>query len=107
MSESTYTYARAHLAELWDRAVDDCEPVLIKRRGAADVALISAAELQSMRETLYLLASPANGIRLLTALQRAAAATLPATDIGALTSELGIETVEPVRRPGGRRRTAS
>ena len=71
MSETTYTYARAHLAELWDRVVGDRETVVIHRRGAEDVALISAEELSSMQETLHLLASPENGIRLLTALKRA------------------------------------
>ncbi len=67
--ETSYTYAREHLAELWDKATGDCEPVILKRRGHEDVALISAAELRSMTETLYLLRSPANARWLLEAMR--------------------------------------
>ncbi len=35
----SYTEARANLAALWDRAVDDREPVVLHRRGKEDVAL--------------------------------------------------------------------
>lgn len=66
--ETTYSHARANLATLWDRVVDDRETVIIKRRGAEDIALIAADELRSMEETLYLLSSPENGRRLRKAL---------------------------------------
>ena len=69
--ETTYTQARAHLAELFDRVTDDCETVIVKRRGAKDVALISADELSSLLETAYLLRSPKNAERLQTALEHA------------------------------------
>ncbi|MGH2611283.1 MAG: type II toxin-antitoxin system Phd/YefM family antitoxin [Tepidiformaceae bacterium] len=62
--ETSYTYARDHLAELWDKAISDCEPVIVKRRGHPDLALISADELSSLMETLYLLRSPENARRL-------------------------------------------
>jgi antitoxin YefM len=68
--ETSYTYARDHLAELWDKAVSDCEPVIVKRRGHPDLALISADELRSVTETLHLLRSPANAERLLRAVDR-------------------------------------
>lgn len=71
MIERTYTQARAELAALMDRAVDDRETVIIKRRGRESVALIAADELRSLQETAHLLRSPANARRLLTALQRA------------------------------------
>ncbi len=69
--QTTYTQARAHLASLLDRVTANREIVVIQRRGAEDVALISAAELNSLMETAYLLRSPANAERLLTALGRA------------------------------------
>lgn len=69
--QTTYTQARAHLATLLDRVTANREVVVIQRRGAEDVALISAAELESLMETAYLLRSPANAERLLTALGRA------------------------------------
>ncbi len=69
--QTTYTQARAGLAKLIDQVTRDREVVVIQRRGRDDVALISAAELTSLMETAYLLRSPANAERLLTALSRA------------------------------------
>ena len=68
--QTTYSHARANLASLLDAVDNDREVVLIQRRGHGDVALISADELESLRETAYLLRSPANAKRLLSALQR-------------------------------------
>ncbi len=69
--ETTYTEARANLARLWDRVVDDRETVIITRRGKPEVALIAADELASLEETAHLLRSPRNATRLLTALNDA------------------------------------
>lgn len=67
--QTTYTRARAHLAELLDEVVDNRETVVIRRRGREDVALIAAAELLSILETAYLLRSPKNAERLLRSLE--------------------------------------
>ncbi len=67
----TYTQARANLAALLDQATDDREIIIIQRRDKAAAALISADELTSLLETAYLMRSPANARRLLTALNRA------------------------------------
>lgn len=69
--ETTYTQARAHLAELCDRAANDRETVIIRRRSSGAVALIAADELESLAETAHLLRSPANAERLLASLARA------------------------------------
>ncbi len=69
--QTNYTQARANLAGLLDRVTHDREVVIIQRRGEEDVALISAAELSSLMETAYLLRSPRNAERLLSALGRA------------------------------------
>ncbi len=58
--ETSYTHARQNLAALCDTAVDDCETIIIHRRGRPDVALIAADELSSLLETLHLLSSPEN-----------------------------------------------
>ncbi len=71
MTEVSYTYARAHLAELCDKAIDDREPVVITRRNGESVALISADELSAMETTIHLLSSPANARRLFDALESA------------------------------------
>jgi antitoxin YefM len=69
--EFTYTSAREQLASLLDRVTKDREVVIIRRRGAEDVAMISADELASLTESAYLLRTPQNAERLLSALARA------------------------------------
>jgi antitoxin YefM len=69
--QTTYTQARASLATLCSQVADNREVAIIRRRGAADVALIAADELRSLLETVHLLQSPRNAERLLTALERA------------------------------------
>lgn len=68
--QTTYSQARAGLAKLLDRVAADREVVIIERRKGEAVALIAAAELESLLETAHLLRSPANARRLLTALNR-------------------------------------
>lgn len=70
-SRTTYSAARANLAKLMDQVVNDRGAVVITRRGAPDVALIAADELESLLETAHLLRSPANARRLLGALRDA------------------------------------
>jgi antitoxin YefM len=69
--QTTYSRARAGLAKLLDRVTADHEVIVIQRRGRDDVALISVSDLDSLTETVYLLRSPKNAERLLTALDRA------------------------------------
>ncbi len=69
--QTTYTQARANLASLWDEVTTNREVVIIERRGAEAVALISASELVGLMETAHLLRSPKNAERLLRALARA------------------------------------
>jgi len=69
--QTTYTQARAELAKLLDQVTHNREVVVIQRRGEEEVAMIAASELTSLMETAYLLRSPANAERLLSALGRA------------------------------------
>ena len=69
--EVTYTHAREQLAGLLDRVIKDREVIVIHRRGSEDVAMIAADELAGLTETAYLLRSPENAQRLLSALGRA------------------------------------
>ena len=66
----TYTEARANLARLWDEAIDNREPIIIRRRGKENVVMLAADELAGLIETAHLLRSPRNAERLLTALAR-------------------------------------
>ena len=68
---TTYTRARAMLAAICDEVIENREPVIIRRRGKEDVALVAAADLSSLLETAHLSASPANARRLNRALRDA------------------------------------
>lgn len=69
--EMSYTNSRGNLASVLDRVFDDQEIVIVRRKGARDVALVPASELAGLMETVHLLRSPRNARRLLTALWRA------------------------------------
>jgi len=86
--ETTYAHARNHLAALCDAATADREVVIIHRRDAEDVALISADDLVSLLETAYLLRSPQNAQRLLAALKRAEGRTVPPQSVEQLRGEI-------------------
>ena len=68
-TETSYTELRENLASYLARVVDDREVVVVKRRGAGDVALIALDELEGLDETAHLLRSPANAKRLLESLR--------------------------------------
>ncbi len=90
--EFTYTSAREQLASLLDRVTKDREVVIIQRRGSEDVAMISADELASLTETAYLMRSPQNAQRILSALARALKNEGQAMSIDELRQEVGLET---------------
>jgi len=92
--EFTYTSAREQFASLLDRVTKDREVVIIQRRGAEDVAMLSASELASLTETAYLLRSPQNAERLLSALGRALKNQGKAQSMDDLRREVGLETEE-------------
>ncbi len=78
--ETTYTFARGTLALLCDEVAETRKPFIIRRRGARDVALIAADELESLIETAHLLRPPKNAQRLLAAFQRARSKKLKAPE---------------------------
>ena len=88
---TTYTQARDGLAKLLDQVTHNREVVVIQRRGEEEVAMIAASELESLMETAYLLRSPVNAERLLTALGRALKGEGDVKTIAALRNEVSIE----------------
>ena len=92
--ETTYTQARKNLATYCNQVASTREPVIIHRRGADDVALISVDELNSLSETAHLLRSPKNAQRLLRALNRALNDDTPPQSIEELQRESGIGSEE-------------
>ncbi|GAP21516.1 type II toxin-antitoxin system Phd/YefM family antitoxin [Leptolinea tardivitalis] len=89
--QTTYTQACARLAKLLDQVTYDREVVLIQQRGKEEAAMIAAFKLASLSETAYLLRSPANAERLLTALGRALKNDLKPMSVEELRRETGIE----------------
>jgi antitoxin YefM len=74
-----------------NRVVSDRDTVIIRRRGSEDVALIAAAELNSLMETAHLLRSPRNAERLTIALERARRAEMAPETVESLRRELGLD----------------
>lgn len=70
MKTMSYTESRKRYAEVLDSVVNDREEVVITRAGHEPVVILSLADFESLRETAYLLRSPANARRLLDAMQR-------------------------------------
>lgn len=70
MKTMSYTESRARYAEVLDSVTDDREEVVITRAGHEPVVIVSLADYESLRETAYLMRSPANARRLLDAVER-------------------------------------
>ena len=68
MKTTTFSAARANLAATFDAVIDDAEEMVITRSGHEPVVVLSLREYESMRETNYLLKSPANAELLLEAI---------------------------------------
>lgn len=87
--ETTYSQARAQLKSLMDRAVEDREVIVVRRRGGEAVALIAADELAGLMETAHLLRSTKNAERLLAALNRARSGQVEPTTVEKLKQGVG------------------
>lgn len=70
MKTMSYTESRARYAEVLDSVVADREEVVITRAGHEPVVIVSLDDYESLRETAYLMRSPANARRLLDAMER-------------------------------------
>jgi antitoxin YefM len=70
MKTMSYTESRARYAEVLDSVTDDREEVVITRAGHEPVVIVSLEDYESLRETAYLMRSPANARRLLDAMER-------------------------------------
>lgn len=70
MDAITYTAARANLASTMDRVCNDHEALIITRNGEQSVVMLSLEDYKVLEETAYLLRTPANARRLLSAIAR-------------------------------------
>ncbi|EGJ33156.1 PhdYefM prevent-host-death family protein [Moorena producens 3L] len=67
MQSISYTSARGNLAKTMEKVCQDHAPVAITRKGEGAVVMISMEDYQSLEETAYLLRSPKNAQRLISA----------------------------------------
>lgn len=88
----TYTQVRANLAGLLDEVSLNKEVVIINRRNAENVAMVSESELTSILETAHLLRSPKNARRLLKALLKVHEENETPRSIESLKKEFGLES---------------
>ena len=92
MSErTTYSKARANLANILNRVSENNEVCYIDRRKGESVALISEKELSSLLETAHLLRSPKNARRLLESIQKAQSGKGKKSSVDKLKEEFGLE----------------
>jgi len=88
--ETTYTSLRERLASVLKQVADDQEVVIVRRKGAKDVALVPAEELAGLMETAHLLRSPRNARRLLAAFRRTEAGNGKPEPVEKLRREIGL-----------------
>ncbi len=70
MKTMSYTESRARYAEVLDAVANDREEVIITRAGHEPVVIVSLDDYESLRETAYLMRSPATARRLQDAMER-------------------------------------
>ncbi|MFA6970235.1 MAG: type II toxin-antitoxin system prevent-host-death family antitoxin [Gallionella sp.] len=68
MDAITYTAVRANLASTMSRVCNDHEALIITRNKEQSVVMLSLEDYKALEETAYLLRTPANAHRLLTAI---------------------------------------
>lgn len=68
MESISYTSARGNLAKTMEKVRNDHAPIAITRKGEGAVVMMSMDDYEALEETAYLLRSPKNTRRLLTAI---------------------------------------
>jgi antitoxin YefM len=56
----TYSSARSNLSETMEKVCDDHAPIIITRKAAKPVVMMSLDDYEALEETAYLLRSPKN-----------------------------------------------
>ena len=60
MNIVTFTDLRKNLKDIMDKAVNDFEPVYVKRPNGTDVVVLDMNSYESLKETAYLLGNEVN-----------------------------------------------
>lgn len=70
METITCSHARANLAGVMTRVCENHEPVMITRNENQSVVMLSLEAYKRLEESAYLLSTPANGARLMAAVEQ-------------------------------------
>ncbi|WP_085528856.1 type II toxin-antitoxin system Phd/YefM family antitoxin [Kocuria massiliensis] len=70
MKTMSFSESRAKYAQTLDAVANDREEIVITRSGHEPVVMVSLKDYESLKETAYLLRSPANARRLLASIDR-------------------------------------
>ena len=65
MEAIAYSNVRKNLAKNMEQVCDEHEPLIITRKNASSVVMMSLEDYNAIEETMYLLRSPANAERLM------------------------------------------
>ena len=68
MTAISYTAARENLAATMDKVCEDHAPIVITRNREQAVVMMSLADFEALEETAYLLKSPKNAKRIMSAI---------------------------------------
>jgi antitoxin YefM len=71
MAHVSYSELRNNLASYMDEVCDDRAPLFVTRQNARSVVLMSEEDYEGLMETVHLLKSPANAMRLLRSIKEA------------------------------------
>jgi antitoxin YefM len=71
MDAKSYSSARKDLAKTMEKVCHDHSPIIITRKGASAVVMMSLEDYNAIEETAYLLRSPTNAKRLLESIKQA------------------------------------
>jgi antitoxin YefM len=64
MDAITYTQARQNFTATMNKICEDHTPIIITRQNEAPVVMMSLADYNAIEETIYLMRSPSNAMRL-------------------------------------------
>lgn len=81
MARATYAEFRRNLAGYMDEVVASRTPLVVTRRGRANVVVLSEEEFAGWQETVHLLRSPANAVRLMESVAQADSGGAEARDL--------------------------
>jgi antitoxin YefM len=71
MDAQSYSSVKKELAKMMEKVCDDHSPLIITRKNALAVVMMSLEDYNSIEETAYLLRSPANAERLRQSIKQA------------------------------------